>query len=66
MKRFTLSLAAALAMTTSAIAQDATRAIENVTGDVYRFQNNFHYALVVPTSEGTVVVDPINARRRAG
>ncbi len=61
MKRITLSLAACLALTTSAMAQDATRAIENVAGGVYRFQNNFHYALVVPTSEGTVVVDPISA-----
>ncbi len=61
MKRHTLSIAAALALTTSALAQDATRAIQNVKGDVYRFQNNFHFALVVATGEGTVVVDPINA-----
>ena len=51
MKRLTLSLAAALALTTSAFAQEATREIQNVAGDVYRFQNNFHFALVVPTSE---------------
>ena len=56
-----LALAFALAFALPASAQEATRKIENVTGDVYRFQNNFHYALVVPTSEGTVVVDPINA-----
>jgi glyoxylase-like metal-dependent hydrolase (beta-lactamase superfamily II) len=41
--------------------QDPVRKIEPVAGDVYRFQNNFHYALVVVTDEGVVVVDPINA-----
>ncbi len=56
-----LIFTAALALTTSAaIAQD-TRAISNVAGDVYRFQNNFHYSLIVVTDEGTVVIDPINA-----
>ena len=45
----------------SATAQAQTRAITKVAGDVYRFQNNFHYALVVVTSEGVVVVDPINS-----
>ncbi len=44
-----------------ALAQDAKRAIEKVAGDVYRFQNNFHYGLVVETAMGVVVVDPINA-----
>ncbi len=42
-------------------AQEARRGITNVTGDVYRFQNNFHFALVVETETGVVVVDPINA-----
>lgn len=60
MNRLTFSIAAALALTTSAAAQEATRAFENVKGDVYRFQNDFHYSLVVATTEGTVVVDPIN------
>lgn len=44
-----------------ALAQDAKRTIEKVTGDVYRFQNNFHYAMFVVTDEGIVVTDPINA-----
>jgi glyoxylase-like metal-dependent hydrolase (beta-lactamase superfamily II) len=61
MTRLTLSLVGALALTTSALAQDATREIQNVKGDVYRFQNNFHFALVVATEAGTVVIDPINA-----
>jgi len=45
----------------AAQAQDVTRAITNVAGDVYRFQNNAHYALVTVTEEGVVIVDPINA-----
>lgn len=42
-------------------AQAADRAIEQVVGDVYRFQNKFHHALFVVTEEGIVVTDPINA-----
>ncbi len=45
----------------SAQAQEAQRSIIKVAGDVYRFQNNFHYSLVVVTDSGVVVVDPINA-----
>jgi len=45
----------------AATAQDAKRAIVQVKGDVYRFQNNFHYSLVTVTGAGVVVVDPINA-----
>ncbi|MBT6095566.1 MAG: MBL fold metallo-hydrolase [Rhodospirillaceae bacterium] len=44
-----------------AIAQDAKRSIKKVAGDVYRSQNNFHFSLIVVTSDGVVVVDPINA-----
>ena len=42
-------------------AQDVKRSLEQVEGDVYRFQNNFHFAMVVVTDEGIVVTDPINA-----
>jgi glyoxylase-like metal-dependent hydrolase (beta-lactamase superfamily II) len=42
-------------------AQEAKRSLEPVTGDVYRFQNNFHNAMVVVTDAGIVVTDPINA-----
>lgn len=47
--------------TTSTVAQSPKRGITKVAGDVYRFQNNFHFALVVVTGEGVVIVDPINA-----
>lgn len=42
-------------------AQEAKREIVQVAGDVYRFQNNNHYALVTVTDAGVVIVDPINA-----
>lgn len=45
----------------SVLAQDdAKRSITRVAGDVYRFQNNFHYALVVLTEEGVIITDSIN------
>lgn len=44
-----------------AAAQDTKRSIEQVEGDVYRFQNNFHYAMFVVTADGIVVTDPIDA-----
>ena len=42
-------------------AQDAKRSITNVTGDVYRFQNNFHVNVFVITDDSVIVTDPINA-----
>ncbi len=42
-------------------AQDADRSITNVTGDVWRFQNKFHFSVFVVTDVGVVVTDPINA-----
>ena len=43
------------------VAQGGKRAITKVKGDVYRFQNSFHFSLVTVTGAGVVVVDPINA-----
>ena len=40
------------------LAQEAKRSLEPVTGDVYRFQNNFHNAMVVVTDEGIVGLGP--------
>ncbi len=56
-------LAAHLAGT--AFAQAPMRAIEKITGDVYRFQNQFHYSVFVITGDGVVVSDPINAEAAA-
>ena len=41
--------------------QDIKREITKVAGDVYRFQNKFHFSLVTVTNDGVVIVDPINA-----
>ena len=57
-----ISVAAVMSvLALAASAQDTIRKFHHVTGDVYLFQNNFHLSLIVPTSEGTVRVDPINA-----
>lgn len=53
------------ALAIPALAQETTRKLHHVTGDVYLFQNNFHMSLIVPTSEGTVRVDPIDAEAGA-
>lgn len=41
--------------------QDAKRAITNIRGDLYRFQNNFHYSVFLVTPKGIIVTDPIDA-----
>jgi len=60
-----VSTALAVTICSAASAQDATRALTNVAGDVYRWQNNFHFGLVVMTQDGVVVADPINANASA-
>jgi glyoxylase-like metal-dependent hydrolase (beta-lactamase superfamily II) len=46
----------------SAHAQDEPqRAITSIAGDLYRFQNQFHYSVFLVTPAGIVVTDPINA-----
>ncbi|MGI9525386.1 MAG: MBL fold metallo-hydrolase [Hyphomicrobiaceae bacterium] len=55
-----VSLALFVVVACVASAQEVRRSITKVAGDVYRFQNNFHFALVVVTDAGVVVVDPIN------
>lgn len=62
-KLLSIALAAAMTLSVAApvAAQDVKRSITKVAGDVYRFQNRFHFALVTVTSAGVVVVDPINA-----
>ncbi len=56
-----LAAISSLLATSFVSAQSVNRAITKVKGDVYRFQNNFHYSLVTVTDAGVVVVDPINA-----
>ena len=51
---------AAAAIALPAQAQDVQRSITNVAGDVYRFQNKFHFSVFVVTEDGIVFGDPIN------
>ena len=65
MIRLPIFVALVVGLAAPAMSQEATRKIHPVKGDVYLFQNNFHMSLIVPTSEGTVRVDPINAEAGA-
>lgn len=63
MKILIKSAMAAIALAISfgnASAKDIRWSTTKVAGDVYRFQNNFHFSLVTVTSAGVVVVNPIH------
>ena len=56
-----LAIACAIVVTAPpAVAQDFTRQLTHIKGDVWRFQNKFHFSVVINTDEGVVVTDPIN------
>ena len=59
MRILTAFAAGAIALTTAATAF-AQNAFEPVAGDVYRWQNNFHFGLVVVHDTGVAVIDTIN------
>ncbi len=40
---------------------EVKREITRISGDLYRFQNKFHYSVFLVTPEGVIVTDPINA-----
>lgn len=44
-----------------ALSATDNRAIIPISGDVYRFQNNFHFSVLMVTPDGVLVTDPINA-----
>jgi glyoxylase-like metal-dependent hydrolase (beta-lactamase superfamily II) len=51
-----------LASLGGAWAQDTPkRAITQLAGDLYRFQNNFHYSVFLVTPDGIIATDPISA-----
>ena len=61
MKTF-LAVVAVFAAGAVSHAQDAPeRAITQIAGDLYRFQNKFHYSVFLVKPEGVIVTDPINA-----
>lgn len=45
----------------SVSAQQVNRSITPIKGDLYRFQNNFHYSVFLVTPDGIIATDPINA-----
>ncbi len=51
----------ALGAGAAAAQQEAKRAISKIAGDLYRFQNNFHYSVFLVTPDGAIATDPINA-----
>src|SRR6186997_1850589 len=60
MKTFTAA-GLLLAVAAGAAAQQApTRGIVNITGQLYRAQNNNHYTVFLVTPEGVIMSDPIN------
>lgn len=56
-----LALLSLVGLAGTTAADTPKRALTKVAGDVYRFQNNFHFSLVVMTDAGVAVVDPINS-----
>jgi glyoxylase-like metal-dependent hydrolase (beta-lactamase superfamily II) len=62
-KEFASVLMVALfALSGAALAQgDAKRSITQIAGDLYRFQNNFHFSVLLVTPDGIIATDPINA-----
>jgi glyoxylase-like metal-dependent hydrolase (beta-lactamase superfamily II) len=60
-KNVLVAAAFAVAFSGGVAAQSPDRAISKIGGDVYRFQNKFHYNIFVVTGDGVVVTDPINA-----
>lgn len=62
--RALLIAAVALIFAVPASAQqsgDPQRAITQIAGDLYRFQNNFHFSVFLVTEAGIIASDPIDA-----
>jgi glyoxylase-like metal-dependent hydrolase (beta-lactamase superfamily II) len=56
-----LALCSSLGVVSTAAAQQAPpRGIVNITGQLYRAQNNNHYTVFLVTPEGIIMSDPIN------
>jgi glyoxylase-like metal-dependent hydrolase (beta-lactamase superfamily II) len=58
-------LAAVAAVAPVAAQQAPKRAITQIAGDLYRFQNNFHFSVFLVTPDGVIASDPINAAAAA-
>ncbi len=66
MRKFVLATVVALALSVMFAlpaplqAQEAKRSITKIAGDLYRFQNNFHFSVFLVTPDGIIATDPIN------
>jgi len=60
-----LVLVGGLAAGAASAQQQTNRAITQIAGDLYRFQNNFHFSVFLVTPEGVIATDPINAEAAA-
>ena len=63
MKKFFGCIILSLLVASIGFAQqgEVQRGVTQIAGDLYRFQNNFHYSVFLVTDEGIIVTDPINA-----
>jgi len=55
-----LALCSLVGLVSGAAAQAPVRGIVNITGQLYRAQNNNHYTVFLVTPEGVIMSDPIN------
>ena len=60
MKSITVSALLLVLATAAAAQQPPQRGIVNITGQLYRAQNNNHYTVFLVTPEGVIMSDPIN------
>ena len=58
---FAVACFAAALLAPGVVHAQAQRAITHIAGDLYRFQNNFHYSVFLVTPEGVIATDPISA-----
>lgn len=61
-ERIAIGLLAALLAGVALAQQGApTRELTQIEGNLYRFQNNFHFSVLYVTPDGAIVTDPIDA-----
>jgi glyoxylase-like metal-dependent hydrolase (beta-lactamase superfamily II) len=65
LRNVVIAAVAAVALVSGAAAQDVKREITRIAGDLYRFQNNFHFSVFLVTPDGVLATDPINAEAAA-
>ena len=53
---------AAITLVPGTLHAQAKRVITHIAGDLYRFQNNFHFSVFLVTPECVIATDPINAQ----